>query len=92
VPAEDGQAGDDVIARLELAHLQPHRLDDAGGLVAEDGGGGERVEAVHEVQIAVADAGGHRAHQHLAADGLVDVDVLDRERLVWPVEHGCFHG
>ena len=76
---------------LKSLDLQPDRLDDAGGLVAEDGGGRERVEAVDEVQVAVADAGGDGAHEHLAADGLVDVDVLDRERLVRTVEDGCFH-
>ena len=67
------------------------RLDDAGRLVAEDGGRRERVEAVDEVQVAVADAAGDGAHEHLAPDGLVDVDVLDRERLVGAVEHGGFH-
>ena len=71
--------------------LQADLLDDPRRLVAEDGGRGEGVEAVDEVQVAVADAGGDDAHEHLAARGLVDVDVLDRERLIGPVEHGSFH-
>ena len=76
---------------LNSLDLQPDLLDDPGRLVAEDGGRGERVEAVDEVEVAVADAGGDGAHQHLAPDGLVDVDVLDGERLMRPVEHGGLH-
>ena len=91
VAAEDRQAGDDVVARLELVDVRADRLDDAGRLVAEDGRRRERVEALDEVQVAVADAAGHRAHEHLAPDGLGDVDVLDRERLVGTVEDGSLH-
>ena len=45
VPAEHRQTGDDVVARLELADLEADLLDDAGGLVAEDGGRGERIDS-----------------------------------------------
>src|SRR5204862_4653601 len=91
VTAEDRQAADHVITRLELADVRADRLHDAGRLVAEDGRRRERVEALDEVQVAVADAAGRRAHQHLAPDGLGDVDVLDRELLVRTVEDGSLH-
>ena len=90
--AEDGETSDDVIARLELAHLEAYLFHDPGGLVAQDGGGGEGIEAVDEVQVAVADAGGDGAHEHLATHGLVDVDFLDRQGLMRAMEHGSFHG
>ncbi len=92
VPAEDRQAGDHVIAGLELRHVLAHLLDDPGGLVAEDRGRGERIVAVDEVQVAVAHAARDRAHEHFAPDGLRDVDVLDGERLLGAMEHGGFHG
>src|SRR5207247_8128283 len=92
VAAEDRQAGDHVIAGLDLGHVRTDGLDDAGGLVAEDRGGRELIVAVDEVKVAVAHAAGDRADEHLAADGLRDVDVLDGERLLGTVEHGGFHG
>src|SRR5439155_11066 len=91
VAAEDREARDDVVARLELRHVRADRVDDPRRLMPEDGGRRERVEAFDEVEIAVADAARHRAHQYLARDGLGDVDVLDRELFVRPVEDGSFH-
>ena len=58
------------------------RLDDAGGLVTEDGGGGEGVVTIDEMQVAVTDARSDDTHEHLAANGLVDIDFLDRQRLM----------
>ena len=42
---------------------------------------------VDDMQIAVADAGGRGAHQHLAAPRLVDLDRLDRQRLMHLAEN-----
>ena len=73
-----------------------HRLDDAGALVAQHERAihREAAVAVDHVQVAVADAGGDGAHQHLAAPRLVDVDLLDGQRLVHLAEDGSghFHG
>src|SRR5262245_14985353 len=91
VAAEDREARDDVVTGLELRHVRADRFDDPRRLVPEDGGRRERVEAFDEVEIAVADAARHRAHQHFARDGLGDVDVLDRELFVRTVEDGSFH-
>jgi hypothetical protein len=87
----DWQTGDHVITGLELRHVRSDGLDDAGGLVAQDRGGRELIVAVDEVQVAVAHAAGDRAHEHLAADGLRDLDVLDRQGLVGTVENCGFH-
>src|SRR5262249_56750133 len=91
VAAEDREARDDVIARLEFRHVRADRVDDPRRLVAEDGGRRERIEAFDKVQIAVADTTRHCTHQHFARDGLGDVDVLDRELFVRTVEDGSFH-
>jgi hypothetical protein len=90
--AEHRQAGDHVIARRELRDLGADRLDDAGCLVPEDGRRRERVEAVDEVQVAVANARGHRPHADFPAARRVDVDGLDGERLVGSVKDGSVHG
>ena len=48
----------------------------------------EAAEAIHDVQIAVADAGGDSADQDLAAARLIHVDGFDGQRLVHFAEHG----
>jgi hypothetical protein len=90
--AVDGEAGDHVVARLDVGHVRADRLDDTRGLVAEDGGRGEGVVAVDEVQVAVADAGADGADEHLVGERLVDLHLFDRERLLRAVEDGGFHG
>src|SRR3990172_5746970 len=92
VAAEEGEAGDDVVAWLELLHLGPDSLDDARRLVAEDGRRRELVVAVDEVEVAVTDAARRHADEHLPADGLVDLDVLDGEWLLGAVEHRRLQG
>ena len=90
VAAEAGQAGDDVVAGLHRRHVGAHRLDDAGALVAEHDRAIERKAAdpIDHVQIAMAHAGGGRAHQDLAAPRLVDLDGFDGQRLLHLPEHG----
>ena len=92
VAAEDRQAADDVIARLDVGHFLADLLNDAGGLVAEDGGRREHPQTLDEVQVGVADAAGDGADEYLAAAGLIDVDVVDLEWLAGAVEDGGFHG
>ncbi len=91
--AEPRQARDHVIAGAQGRHLVADGLHHPGALVAEDEGLVERIspEAIDDVQVAVTDAGRHRAHEHLASPRLVDVDVLDRERRVHLPEDGGFH-
>ena len=91
LPAEHGKAADHVVARLHVADLVTDGFDDAGWLVAENRGRGQRVEAVNEVQVAVADTRRHGLDEYLVALRLVDVDILDGQGLVRPVEDGGFH-
>ena len=88
--AEPREAGDDVVADAHRRDVGADRLDDAGAFVAEHDRPVERkaADAVDDVQVAVADAGRHRAHQHLAAQGLVDVDRLDGQLLLHLAEYG----
>jgi len=59
--------------------------------VAEDRRGRERIVAVDEVQVTVADAAGDDADEYLVRHGLVDLDVLDGQGLVRPVKYGSLH-
>ena len=52
--AENGQTGDHVVPRLHVAHFRAYGFDDAGGLVSENGRGRTGVEALLEVQVAMA--------------------------------------
>src|SRR5438132_1558948 len=78
------EAGDDVIAGRDRSYLGADCLDDTSALMAENDGPVEREapDAVDDVEIAVAHPGGGGTDQHLAAPRLVDVDRLDRQRLV----------
>src|SRR5262245_52632285 len=92
--AEPGEARHHVITRLHGRDLGTDRLDHPGSLVAEHEGTVERVaaQAIDDVQVAVADAGGHGADQHLAAPRRVDVDSFDGEWRVYLAENGGLHG
>ena len=95
--AEAGEAGDDMIARRArvVTSAPTASTTPAPSWPSTIGrSSGKRPDAVDDVQIAVADAGGDGAHQHLAAPRLVDLDRLDRQRLVHLAKDGgChFHG
>ena len=87
VAAEHRQAADHVVARLHVGDLFADFLDDAGGLVAEHRGRGVGVEAVDEMQVAVAYAAGDGFDQDFAVLRFVEFDVLDTERQLGPVEN-----
>ena len=92
VAAEDGEAHDHVVAGAEVLHQRADLGDDAGGFVSQNAGRLEGVEAVDEMEVGVADAGGGGLDQHLARAGVVDIDAFDGQILVRPVEHSGFHG
>jgi hypothetical protein len=84
-----------------MGHELAHGLNDAGAFVTKDGAGvgqtrrgvGAEVEvAIDEVKVAVADAGRGGADTHFVTARLVDVDVLDGQRLVGFAENGGLHG
>src|ERR1051325_3064001 len=90
--AKPGETGDDMVARAHGRDIGADRLDHAGAFVAEHDRPVEReaADAVDDVEIAVADPGRDGAHQDLAADGLIDIDRLDRQRLLDFAEYGGF--
>ena len=81
-----------MVTRLHGRYVPANGLNYARAFVAEDQ---RRLVAsrltVDEVEIAVADARRDRMHEHLAFGRLIDTDVLDRHRLIGPVEHCCLH-
>ena len=81
-----------MVTGLEVGHVLADGFHHTRRLMAQHGGQRIGVQAVDEVQVAVAQAGGGGADQHLAAARLRDVDVLDGHRLVGGVEDGGFHG
>jgi len=96
IAAKTRKASDHVIPRFDRGHIRADRLDDACALMAEHDRPVEREppDAVDDVQVAMADAGGRRANQHLAPPRLVDLHRLDRQRLLDPAKDGGldFHG
>ena len=91
--AKARQAGDDMVTDPHRGHVGSGRLDDAGALVPEHDRPVEReaADAVDDMQVAVADAGRDGTDQHLAARWRVDIDRLDRQRLVRLAENGSFY-
>ncbi|HEV3112581.1 MAG TPA: hypothetical protein VGY99_19005 [Candidatus Binataceae bacterium] len=90
-PAEQSQPRDHVIAGLEIGNLAAHRLDNPGGFVTENHRRRHRNLALGDRQVAVADAGGYGADQHLIAAGLVDVHFLKGLGLAGLVKNGGLH-
>ncbi|SRR5258706_5981305 len=91
IAAPHHQACHDVITNSDVAHVGPDRFDDAGTLVAEDHGTRALECAVEVVVVAVAQPGGNRAHQDLAADGMVVLDLGDIELVGTVTKHRGAH-
>src|SRR5207302_8538551 len=97
-PAAGGDvARADVIADLHRLDAGSDLLHDPGRLVTKHHRQRMRIVAGDDVQVAVADAVGLPAHQHLVRAGIEHLDVLDHERLLDLVQdrgrrlrrHGC---
>src|SRR5262245_14392653 len=93
VAAESGQARDHVVTRPHRGHVSPHRFHDSGALVAEHDRPIQRPSAltVDDVKIAVAYTAGRGTDENLPSPRLVDVDRLDRERLVHFSKDRCLY-
>jgi hypothetical protein len=75
------EAEGDPIAGADVGHALPHRLDDAGALVAEHGRPAAVAEvALGQVQIGVAHARRGHPHEHLVVAGRVEQQRLDAQR------------
>ena len=79
--AEDRQAGDDVVAGLDIGDVRADLQDHAGSLVADDRGHPGAVFALHVVQIAVADTRRSGLDEDLAGSDDVMVDVVDDDEI-----------
>src|SRR5277367_1523813 len=91
IAAEDGQACDHMVARLEISHRSADFLDDTCDLMAEHGGRRMGIKAVNEMEIAMAYATCHCPNQHLAIARRVELNLLDYERLIGPMKHRALH-
>ena len=82
-----------VVAHAHAGHADTHFLDNPAAFLAQDRrkttGRGMR----QRMRIAVADAGGHQAHQHLARTRRLQVHFFDAQRLVRAPGHrgACLH-
>src|SRR6185312_3704332 len=91
-PALRREQRDDVVAWLHERDVVPHPLDDARPLVPEHArrvAGG--VGAGGGVEVGVADAARDQAHEHLAAAGVGQLDVLHDKRGSELLQHGRSH-
>ena len=68
-----------MVAGRDVRDPLPHRLDDAGALVAEHTGSGKRQVAVAGDVVGVADAAGRDPDERLARARLLQLDLLDLE-------------
>ena len=75
-----------MVARLQIGDGLADLLDDAGGLVTENRGRGMRIQSLDEMQIAVAHAGRGGADEDLVILRIIDVDLLDGQRLIGTME------
>ena len=79
----------DVVARADQRDAVADALDDARALVPEHARRvAGRVGAGGGVEVGVADAAGDEAHEHLAGLRLLEVELLDDERLAEFLEDG----
>jgi hypothetical protein len=90
--ARRAQGQDDPLTLGQVEHLRTHGLDDAGGLVAEDGGKGGGQRAVDVVQVGVAHPAVVHPDPHLALTGLGELDVVDHLESVDRPQEGGAHG
>ena len=91
VAAEDGQAHNYGVPRLQVINLLAHRLHRAGGLVAQDGRLGDAVASLHVMKVAVADAAGPGADEHLPGTRGIHLDLFHLQGYVYLAQNGSFH-
>jgi len=82
---------DDVVARADVGDAVAHRLDQAGGLVAQQEREVVVDAALAVVEVGVAHAARLHGHQRLARAGIGHDDRLDRHRLALaPRDHPAY--
>src|SRR5271166_5613582 len=91
ITAKDRRAGDHVVARLKLANRRADLLDYARSFVAQDGGCRPLPQAINKMEVAVTDSRRRGAQQNLAIPRLIDINLLNAERLVGTTVNSGFH-
>ncbi len=89
--AEDRQAGNDVIAGLDIVDSSADRLNDPGRLVAHDDRQLGPEQTLHEVQVAVTEPGPDGLDQHLAGARFVYREILDDQVPRLFGQYRCLH-
>ena len=89
--AENGQAHNHRVSRLQVKDLVAHRFYRTGGFVAQDGRLGDVVTAFNVVQVAVADAAGPGANQHLPRARGIHLHLFHLQGHIHFTQNGCFH-
>ena len=80
-----------MIALLHMPHIAADLFDDAGALMAIDGGQRAAPGAVDVMNVGVTDAAGLDLHLDVVRAGLGQLDILDHERLSELAADGGFH-
>jgi hypothetical protein len=70
-----------MVSRPDAGHVRADRFDDARPLVPQDGGQGRRVDAVADDGVGVADAGGDHPDPGLVGPEIIQLELLERQRL-----------
>jgi hypothetical protein len=88
---ENRQAGDHMVAGLDVGDIFTDRFDHTCGFMTKYGGHWRGVFAFDEMQVAVAKPADTGTHQHFVALGFFDLDALDGHRLTWAMKNSGFH-
>ena len=80
-----------MVAGLELANRRANLFDHPRGFVAQDGGCRPLPQAINKMEVAVTDSGRRSPHQNLAILRLIDINLLNAERLVRTMVNSGFH-
>ena len=89
--AKRGEAGDHMISRLHVRDVGANLFDDPRRFVPQHDGQAVGIEALDEMQIAMANARSNGPHQNFPRPGFVDRDIFDGEWLPDFVEYGGFY-
>ncbi len=80
-----------MVAGFYIGDIGADLLDNSGQLVAEHRRQRMRIEAFHEVEIGMTEAGDARADQNFARARIGHADILDYQRLVDLEQNGGLH-
>ena len=89
--AKSGEAGDHMISRLHVRDVGANLFDYPRRFVPQHDGQAVGIEALDEMQIAMASTRSNGLYQNFPRPGFVDRDIFDGEWLADFVEYGRSH-